>query len=529
LGKGIQVKANGTGYVIAPPSIHPSGGSYKWDGKFDVSKVIDWPKEVMPNAESLRTSEDVKPGATSGDNTLLTKHQLEETLSRIKSDDYNDWIAVGQALKRDYEDGFDIWVAWSRKSPKFKSDRDCKAKWASFNRNDRGTGTLVYMSGGHVPKPSAEEEFASTGEKPKTSGLIVTELSEKQEKSIEWLVPGYFAKGMLHCIAGFGGDGKSSVMSAIIAAATKGIHILDGTPLPGGPMEVLIATEEPVEQQTLPRLKLAGADISKIKMLEGVREKGQVVPWNLADHIDKARAHFQANPQLQLFEIDPIGNYMEGRRRKREMNSWNDTDVRAILGPWQKLAEELNICIVFLAHFNKGKATRAVEKVMGSAAFTTTTRFTYLVGKPGPDYLEGYGYSRNQLGEDRVLLSIKRNIGRDPFPIVFGVETHNGDEDGNPLVTVKGKLPRGTGGDIEELIMGGVIREGGPDRNVDRVLAAIKAQEGITRRELSKQTGISEENVSKHLRELGDQITKVRNGQEVWIFCNDSPLLTIFT
>lgn len=560
LGKGIQLKANGHGYVVAPPSIHPDGGIYAWDGDFDPERISRWPKGLGGDSNALApNAKHVEPGDASGDNTL-TLSQVKEILGKISPDDYHVWIKVGQALQNGYEDqGLTLWSDWSKTTTRtnFKVKPNFERKWRTFKGSGVTLGTLVYMAGGKVPKASPEEEFTKVegpgeedgpwakgwkersgnaddlmDETPKLkSGLVVTELSSKTEKAIDWLVPGYFAKGMLHCIAGFGGDGKSSVCSAILSSITNGRSLLNDSPLPGGPISVLIATEEPIEQQTLPRLKLAGADISRIKLLEGVREKDQVVAWNLADHLDKARKYFKAFPELQLFEIDPIGNYMEGRKRKRDMNSWNDTDVRMILGPWQKLAEELNICIVFLAHFNKGKAIRAVEKVMGSAAFTTTTRFTYLVGKPGADFLEPFGYAKSELGEDRVLLSIKRNIGRDPSPIVFGIETHNGDVDGNPKVTVKGVLPRGLGGELEQAIMGGDFKAvgGTVPRNVDRVLEVIEKANGITRRQIAEQTGIQEDNISKHLNELEDKIEKIRNGKEVWVYIKGSPLLSIFS
>lgn len=554
LGKGIQLKANGHGYVIAPPSYHPSGGRYSWEDSFDPTQIQAWPKGLGGDLNAGHTiPEHVNAGQSHPTENTLSPSQLKWVLAHIPaSDDYNHWIKVGQALETDYEEpGFDLWVEWSRTSKKFKGVNDCRRKWRSFKGSGVTTGTLVYMAGGKVPKPTPEEEFGlgeedgpwAEGwedrsknaqdifdEKPK-SGLVVTELSSKTAKAVEWLVPGYFAKGMLHCVAGFGGDGKSSVCSAILSSITRGKNILNDEALPGGPISVLIATEEPVEQQTLPRLKLAGADVSKIKLLEGVRENDKVVAWNLADHLEKVRKYFKAFPELQFFEIDPIGNYMEGRKRKRDMNSWNDTDVRSVLGPWQKLAEELNICIVFTAHFNKGKATRAVEKVMGSAAFTTTTRFTYLVGKPGAEFLEPFGYPKSELGDDRVLVSIKRNIGRDPFPIVFGIETYKGDVDGNPKVTVKGVLPRGMGGELEKVIMGGDFKaqEESKDTNSEKVYEAIKAEPGITRRNIAKKLNIQEPNVTQYITKLIEKglVVKIKNGNETWNYLADNVLFDI--
>lgn len=540
LGKGIQLKANGHGYVIAPPSIHPCGGIYAWEDDFDPTRILKWPKglgqEVMRH-EPDRLGTQVKPGAASGDNTL-TKSQLLQVLGKIPADDYADWVKVGQAIKADYPThGFDIWWEWSKKSKKFKSVGDCAKKWETFKGSGVTTGTLVYMAGGVVPKASPEEEFEAVDvaadlldEKPRQKrGLILKFSGELMEKEIDWLVPNYLAKGMLHCVAGYGGEGKSAVVTAIMAAITQGKDLISGKPLKDGPASILLVTEEPVEYQTLPRLKLSGADIDRIGFIYGVAKKKDEESFNLTDHVKEVRDFFIANPQYKLLVIDPIGSYMTGKATK-SINSGNpDVEVRDVLKHWQMLAEELNIVVLFIAHFNKGKSARVVEKVMGSVAFTTTTRRTYMVGKPGAEWLEKFGYSKTplEIGSDRTMHCIKCNIGREPAPIVFGVDSVEGNQ--NPKVYVKGTLPLGAEGELEGIIMGSAgpgPREEG-DTNTSRMLKAIEESPGLNKREIAKKVNVSEANATRYIDELEEKgkVKRIKNGNETWLYlANDSTL-----
>lgn len=530
LGKGIQLKANGHGYVIAPPSIHPSGGTYRWEHSFDPAEIRPWPTGLG----AIRRTEELATGRLEKGNGILTPSQVKALLALISSDDYDIWIKVGQVLKTDYEDvkGYDWWVEWSGKSKKHKLG-ECADKWGTFKREGLTTGTLVQLAGGKIPAPLPEEEFDLLDDTPtikKIPRLVGVNLGEVKLEPINWLVPDYFAKGMMFCIAGYGGAGKSVVASTLMAALTRGKNWIDGTNIPDGAIEILVVTEEQVKYSLGHRIELAGGDRNKIMVITGAegkrknsKEEYEVIPWNLAEHIEQVRLYFKEHPNCKLLFIDPIGSYMEGSRR--EVDTWKDSDVRNVLKAWMVLAEELNITIIYTAHFNKGKTARAADKVMGSAAFTTTTRETYLVGEPDPDWLEqqsGGTYSRPEdpKSSNRVFVSVKCNIGPRPDVLVVRFDSM-GETNANPKGRVLGRLGQGAQRETEIHLMdggdsGGTKKEG----RQNEVLELIRVKPGLTRRAIGKELELSEMNVSKYINELINQglVYKIQNGNITWVY-----------
>ena len=466
LAKGIDLKRHGRGYIVVSPSIHPSGRRYKWASGFNLDEIQPWPPCLTPKDEpaSKKTADDKaaltpkdEPASkkTADDKAALTPSQLKKILAKIDPDDYENWVAVGQALRQDLGiEGFHVWVKWSALSDKFPGETECKKKWRTFKGKGRGIGTLVYLSGGKISKPDAAEEFDAVDipkeDKKPTSHLQVTKFSDIEEKKVDWLVPGYIARGVLHCVAGYGGEGKSSALSALIASATQGRNWIGNEPLPAGPITVAMITEEPVAYQTRPRLRLAGAVMERVLNVDGIAtSKGDLEAWNLVDHEKKTREFLTLRPDVQLLLIDPIGSYMHGK--KREINTWKDSDVRMALSPWQRVAEEMNVAIIYIAHHAKGKAERAMNLVTGSAAFTTVTRMSYAVVDPPAGYLAQFGIGDSEFTESekkvasdlsgyRIMFPTKVNIGPPPPPVVLSFE-HVEDND-NPKVTVVGALPR---------------------------------------------------------------------------------------
>lgn len=87
--------------------------------------------------------------------------------------EYDQWLSVGMALKSAGATAAD-WEAWSRGDSARFNDGDCARKWAGFNGEGVGVGTLVKMfrdAGGVYPPPAGDIQRASAP-LPKSSPLV---------------------------------------------------------------------------------------------------------------------------------------------------------------------------------------------------------------------------------------------------------------------------------------------------------------------------------------------------------------------
>ena len=232
---------------------------------------------------------------------------------------------------------------------------------------------------------------------------------------------------------------------------------------------------------------------------------------NLADHLQQVRTLLRKDRKYRLLIIDPIGSYMKGS--KRTIDTWKDSDVRGVLAPWQALAADLHISILFIAHFNKGKSARAAEKVTGSGAFTTVTRFTYLVGRPPADWIDQFGFAPpRENGADRVMVSIKRNIGHDPDILLFSCDPVDGEE--APEVKFKGTIPVVYSKEVEQLIMDPGKSKDEKHTLRDKALGEIESNPGISSSELAKALGLLLQNLSRVMTPLeeSNDVSRVKQG-----------------
>ena len=73
--------------------------------------------------------------------------KIKAALEVIDSGPYETWLRVGAALYHELgEYGFEIWNAWSAKSPKFQPD-ECKEKWRDIrDLTDFTAGTIFYLA-----------------------------------------------------------------------------------------------------------------------------------------------------------------------------------------------------------------------------------------------------------------------------------------------------------------------------------------------------------------------------------------------
>jgi hypothetical protein len=85
---------------------------------------------------------------------VAVEEWIADALRAIPADDREVWREVGMALKDHFGDaGYATWDEWSRKSLKYKSDKDTAKVWRSFKSGGITLGTLVKHARDHGFEP----------------------------------------------------------------------------------------------------------------------------------------------------------------------------------------------------------------------------------------------------------------------------------------------------------------------------------------------------------------------------------------
>jgi putative DNA primase/helicase len=193
-------------------------------------------------------------------------------------------------------------------------------------------------------------------------------------KAVAWLWPNRFAFRKLGISAGLPDEGKGQLINYVAAMITThgGWPVNEGT-APFGNVMYLQAEDDP-EDTVVPRLKAAGADLTKIHFIDMVKDEGRRRMFSLQADLDHLRKKIDAVGNVKLVLIDPASAYMGVGK----IDSYRATDVRAVLGPVKQLAEELGIAIIGVMHFNKKvDITNALLRISDSLAYGAAARHVY--------------------------------------------------------------------------------------------------------------------------------------------------------
>mgnify|MGYP002728556784 FL=1 len=178
--------------------------------------------------------------------------------------------------------------------------------------------------------------------------------------------------GTLTLMAGRAGVSKSTLSLYRAALATRGR--LEGD-WKGEPVTVAISgVEDSLSMQRM-RLEAAGADLERVRFLSMLATSGgdsTDTGVRLPDDLPALADSFKAEG-VRLWIIDPITSCMDGDSNKRD-------DVRRALDPLAALADDLDMAIVGILHFNKGGGY-ASDKISGSHAFRDVIRSLVLIAK----------------------------------------------------------------------------------------------------------------------------------------------------
>jgi len=300
------------------------------------------------------------------------------------------------------------------------------------------------------PPPSRSPEPGQrAAQEPKyaagTRLLNMVRVSDVDQRQLEWLWPDRVANGKVSLFAGHGGIGKSQLTAYMAAKVTTG-----GTwpnsqgSAPKGSV-IMLSSEDDIDTTIGPRLTAAGADTSMVHVVKSIVIAGEddISAFSIEEDMSTLRHAAKQLGDVKLITIDPVTAYLGG------VDTHKTSDTRASLLPIQALAEELDIPILLISHFNKSAGGgAAANAITGSGAFVHVARSTFAISPDpeDPDTLLLMQVNNNLGNADALTFSIEEGTGQNGVKtsmIVFNEGTdertadevlnaHSRDSDGKP-------------------------------------------------------------------------------------------------
>lgn len=232
-----------------------------------------------------------------------------------------------------------------------------------------------------------------------STGAHVTACSDIPEEKLVAVFPGVLWKGKHTGLGGDPGLGKSTVGLDIAARLSRGGKVSPYSDETFAAGNVLVLSSEDGKGDTIvPRLRVAKADLTRVKILGGVFTDGRLGHTDLGRHLAEVKAAIRDH-DARLLVVDPITSFLG----KIDGNS--QTDVRSIVDPVNAMLEETGAAMLSIQHLNKSSNSRAIYRLGGSIAFAGAPRAVF-------------GFVRDDKASDpkaaRLLLPVKVNLIKEP-------------------------------------------------------------------------------------------------------------------
>lgn len=291
---------------------------------------------------------------------------------------------------------------WHAAKGHAKDDADCckvqpaVTAPATPNTSDPYTLPTTTTTAGLVAKPVKRLKLVRAG----ASGL----------KAVEYLWAPYVPAYTLTILGGMEGSGKSQIAIELAAKVAKTSGVL------------ILSPEDSPESVTDPRLIAAGVDIAQGRVFH-VRTEIPGDDIALSLDLDEL-GELVTEAEVKLVIIDPIISVLSN-----DTDSDAYKDVSKELGRLVTWAEEHRVTVLAVTHLRKTTDGNALNKMMGSRAFTSKPR-SVLMTATVPD---------EDGNEMRVLAHAKCNVG--PMGVSRGYEIEGVDV--SPI-TMSTTIPQGS-------------------------------------------------------------------------------------
>lgn len=259
------------------------------------------------------------------------------------------------------------------------------------------------------PRKVIDALISDAPEYPPKPKPVTIRLSDVQAEKVTWLWHNRIPAGAITILDGDPGTGKSMLCVDVAARVSK------GEPFPGEshrnePASVIfLSSEDSLSQTLVPRLRAAGANLSKIVTIPYIPETpGQQTFSRIPKDLEMlGNVIEQEKAKLVIFDV--LVSYIPA-----ELSTQKDQDVRLALSPLSMLCNRTGASCIATRHLNKNTQGPALYRGGGSIAIVGAARCSLLLAR-SPENTD-----------TRVLAVNKSNLGIIPPATTFTIITEQG-------------------------------------------------------------------------------------------------------
>jgi len=218
--------------------------------------------------------------------------------------------------------------------------------------------------------PSKKEE-ATAGRAGGEQKPWVMSMDKVTEEKTEWLWKPRIPRRRPTVFGGDPGSGKSFCSLKVVASVTRG-EALPGDEKPEAPHNVLlISTEDGYSDVCKPRLRVLGADMSRIYIPEPERNLTPSLIMSGLEHLVKA-----SDPKLVI--LDPLMAFAAGKSVEKA------SVMRQLLTPITNLAEKFDFALLIICHLNKSQV-KSLYRIQESIDLVALARSVFIFANDADD------------------------------------------------------------------------------------------------------------------------------------------------
>lgn len=225
--------------------------------------------------------------------------------------------------------------------------------------------------------------------------LLSTRADMLIPKPVDWLWPSRIPLGEITFFGGEPAACKSQVIADITARVTTGREYPANEGIAPLGSVLLFSPEDDPRTTVRPRLEAAGADLTRVHVVEAA-------DFNLMNDLDLLESRILEVGDMRLVTFDPISSFAGGHDN-------SNARMREMLIPLANLARRHCLAVVCVTHFSKSGGRKvSLQSLIGSIANGAVAR-------------SAIAFVNDPVG-GRYMNSIKSSLGADAPPISFEIE-----------------------------------------------------------------------------------------------------------